>query len=341
MDHRAQILETIYGEFSITEPILIDLLASHAMQRLKKINQFGVSQYIDKTMGTYTRYAHSVGVFVLLRRYGLGLEEQIAGLLHDASHTVFSHVGDYLFNGEHESGSSYQDQIHQWYLERTDVAQIVQKYGYQLTQLLHKSGKFRALEQDLPDLCADRIEYTLHEAVLRQGIKTTQAATAWVENILRHLHFENGIWFFDSLSSAREYADLALKFTQQSWASDCAMYTATIAAQMLRRALQIGVLDYNIIHFGVDDDVWHKLKDCRDQEIQDCLDKICHYTNAYRLSNVQDYNMHLRGKFRGVDPYVKCGLDLQRLSKLDHQFAQNFALLKAHTLAGIYIKSLV
>ena len=95
-------INTIYGKFVITEPILIDLLASKAMQRLKKVHQFGISHYVQKG-SDYTRYDHSVGVFALLRRYNQSLPEQISGLLHDVSHTIFSHVADYLF--QHQDGS--------------------------------------------------------------------------------------------------------------------------------------------------------------------------------------------------------------------------------------------
>jgi len=333
-------IKTIYGDFVITEPILIELLASRAMQRLKKVHQFGISHYVNKT-AIYTRYDHSVGVFILLRRYKQSLNEQIAGLLHDVSHTVFSHVADYLFESSEGVDSSYQDNIHKWFLEKTDIVQIITKYGYTLDDFMHKSGKFLALEQDLPNLCADRIEYTLYEYAMNIGLKNKTEVHRCIEHLLGHLYFEAGAWFFDQIDSARIYARLSLEFTKERWASACGMYTYTMAARMLQRAIDINLIDYDTIHFGTDDIVWNKLKSCSDQQIQDFLDKICHYSNAYRLGGVNDYNMHLKTKFRGVDPFVVTPQGLQRLSKIDQEFAKEFSTLKDWVLEGVYIKNLL
>src|SRR5690554_3955482 len=80
-------LKTLYGDITITEPVLIELLQDPAMQRLKEIRQYGSNYYTIKKQD-YNRFDHSVGVFALLRIYGASLHEPIAGLLHDVSHTV-------------------------------------------------------------------------------------------------------------------------------------------------------------------------------------------------------------------------------------------------------------
>ena len=84
LKNSSKTIHTIYGTFIITEPVLIELFESKAMQRLKKVHQFGISHYVHKGID-YTRYEHSVGVFALLRRYNQSLPEQISGLLHDVS----------------------------------------------------------------------------------------------------------------------------------------------------------------------------------------------------------------------------------------------------------------
>ncbi len=101
-----KIKDPLYGKFEITEPILIELINSKPIQRLKKIWQHGLPQkyYYRKT---FTRYDHSIGVMLLLRKLNASLEEQIAGLLNDASHAAFSHVVDFLYkNKEEEYGDN-------------------------------------------------------------------------------------------------------------------------------------------------------------------------------------------------------------------------------------------
>ena len=102
-----KINDLVYGEEEIGEQVLIELINSSAIQRLKEISQFGLpEEYHHRKV--FSRYAHSVGVLILLRRLGADLDEQIAGLLHDVSHTAFSHVIDWVLENSEEN---YQDKI--------------------------------------------------------------------------------------------------------------------------------------------------------------------------------------------------------------------------------------
>src|SRR3989344_5458970 len=97
----------LYGRYKITEAVLIDLINSKALQRLKGIHQAGAWNLHYSFKKSFTRYDHSLGVMLLLRKFGASIEEQIHGLLHDISHTAFSHVADFVFNKQ--TSQTYQD----------------------------------------------------------------------------------------------------------------------------------------------------------------------------------------------------------------------------------------
>jgi uncharacterized protein len=105
--------QTIHGDLIVDDPLALELIQSPVMQRLKYINQYGVNEFVlpAKTYH-YTRFDHCLGVYQILKARGAPRLEQIAGLLHDASHTVFSHTMDVLFMGGMNKGS-YQDSIHE------------------------------------------------------------------------------------------------------------------------------------------------------------------------------------------------------------------------------------
>ena len=107
-------IDTFYGPLEVDEPVLLELIESPAFQRLKGIHQYGVSYYTTHKE-EYTRYEHSLEVFAILRINNCSLEEQISGLLHDISHTVFSHIGDWVFGKAHQE-KDYQNSIHSVYL---------------------------------------------------------------------------------------------------------------------------------------------------------------------------------------------------------------------------------
>ena len=100
--------DEVYGKIEINEPILLELINSKEIQRLKNISQFGIpSEYYH--MPSYSRYEHSMGVFLLLRKLNVDLKEQIAGLIHDISHTAFSHVIDWVIGDSTQE--SFQDSV--------------------------------------------------------------------------------------------------------------------------------------------------------------------------------------------------------------------------------------
>src|SRR5712691_11186943 len=88
--------DQVLGTHRISESVLIDLLQSSAITRLQGIHQSGGTYLVRAGRGT-SRYDHVVGVMILIRQLGGSLEEQVAGLIHDVSHTAFSHVVDQVF----------------------------------------------------------------------------------------------------------------------------------------------------------------------------------------------------------------------------------------------------
>ena len=114
--------DRVYGKIEIEEPVLIELINSKPVQRLRKIEQFGIPSEWHCFPG-FKRFEHSVGVLILLIKLNAPLKEQIAGLLHDVSHTAFSHVVDWVF-GATTTNEDYQDLIHEKILIQSEIPKI-------------------------------------------------------------------------------------------------------------------------------------------------------------------------------------------------------------------------
>lgn len=167
--------DPIYGTFELPG-IFDDLLNSKAVQRLDKIHHSGAIFLVNPAI-RHTRLEHSIGVMLLIRMLGGTELEQIAGLLHDISHTAFSHVGDYVFDNIEET---YHEQLYGAVIKGSDIPGILKKHGYQLEHLM--KGSFSLLEQPLPDLCADRLDYTLRDSMHAKLI-TRQHARSFINHI--------------------------------------------------------------------------------------------------------------------------------------------------------------
>ena len=327
-------LETIYGNFEINDPIIIELLSHPMMLRLKNIRQYGVNYYVIKPE-TYHRYEHSVGVYLLLKKYGASLKEQVAGLLHDVSHTVFSHVGEWIF--DHKDGlSSYQDDNHDSFLKATGFAEILEKHGFTLASINHKHNNFSLLEQDLPDLCLDRIEYNL-QGGLRENLITKDDFDA----ILNSLKFKDDKWYFTDIKNAKKFALISLYHTEKIWGSPLGLLTYKLTGQALKIALNKKYLSLDDIKFGEDDLIWQKLITIDDVQIKYLVNKLINHQNFYLPSSAEEADFFLHSKFRGVNPWVKINNKFQRLTEVDADYAEKYFALKKIYASPLGIKIII
>ena len=175
-----KVTDLIYGTVELPQ-IFEDLLASKAMQRLNDIHHSGAIFLVNPAI-CHKRLEHSIGVMLLIRLLGGSELEQIAGLLHDISHTTFSHVGDYVVNNKDED---YHEQMFEAVLMNSEIPAILEKHSYHIDMILN--GNFPILEQPLPQLCADRLDYTLRDA-LHAKLITQLEAKSFIAMIVLHDH---------------------------------------------------------------------------------------------------------------------------------------------------------
>jgi HD superfamily phosphohydrolase len=316
--HASIKFKTVWGRsYKVKDPLLVELIQSPVMQRLKCIDQSGPVRYAGLTP-PFSRYDHSVGVLALLMKANVSRQEQAAGLLHDASHTAFSHLGDKIFGGDQQA-KAYQDEIHLEFLEKMGIGKIVEKYGMKLEQLDPDLPGYTALERPLPDLCADRLQYIIHSGVITGALTQKQA-----RKMIDDVEYRDRAWYFKSTEYARLYADLTLRFTQEWYGApwNCAFYEHF--AQALRRALHVGLIDQDSLKYGVDQDILDVLHASDDESIKHSLRACDNIYSAFDETEYGQGDCNSRPKFRGVDPLVDCRGEKKRLSQIDQDFVTRY-----------------
>lgn len=297
--------DTIFGKALVTEPVLIDLIGTESMKRLQHISQFGVpdSFYHIKN---FSRYEHSVGVFVLLRNIGADLEEQIDGLLHDVSHKSFSHIYDWVIG---EGGDElFQDKNHNHFIQNTEIPQILSRHGYD-TSILDKN-KHTLLEQEIPNLCADRADYVLREIYYRKDMRFAQ----WcARNLLAH----DGKMVFTSKKPAKAFAMSFLQLQSEHWGGRESRLRYRFFANALNTALKEKIIFPNDFD-TTDAQIMEKISASSNPEV---------VQQFHQLEKRTYFNPHgktkmelPKKKLRYTDPlYMENGAVL-RLSETDRQF---------------------
>jgi HD superfamily phosphohydrolase len=319
--------DPVYGKVEIDEPVLLDLMQSQAMQRLRGILQHGITALIGITQPV-TRFDHSLGVMLLVRRLHAqaernamqskpahsSLEEQIAALLHDVSHTAFSHVIDYVVDG-HDS-QSYHEEWKETHLLASDVPEVLAQHGYDWRRFLHEED-YTLLEQPAPRLCADRLDYFLRDS-RDLGLSTDHD----VRHALDHLIVHDERIGVDDVEVARGLAYTYIAADKASWANFREVGLYEVTARAIKTALQIGAISEDDF-WGTDDQLWRKLHAVDDAGVQQQLRWIAPATRfewdeanpTFRVST----------KLRTVDPDVLIDGEFVPLSALDADFARHRA----------------
>jgi len=241
--------DIIYGSWEV-DGVLEELIVSAPMQRLKAVHQGGAIFLVDPSQ-QHTRYEHSLGVCWLVRHVGGSVEEQIAALLHDVSHTAFSHVGDQVFG---HPGEDYHEQIFDEVIGRSEVPLILAKYGYD--QALKHFDKYTLLEQPLPRLCADRVDYTLRD-LFHAGM----ISQADINHFLLEIATEGGRMVLTSDAAARWISTQFKKLSEEYFKKPEYLFANQRMAELLRRAISDKLLAP--VDLQLDDlSVINKLRHC-------------------------------------------------------------------------------
>ena len=323
---------TFYGPLEVNEPVLIELIESPCFQRLKNIHQYGVSYYTSH-QEEYNRYDHSLGVFAILRLKGASLEEQIAGLLHDVSHTAFSHVGDWVFKKNNQE-TDYQNSIHEHFIWKYGLGDILMKYKISPEQILPVESLHPMLEQKGPALCADRIEYNIQGAFYQNFITYEEAL-----QILDDLRYINGNWICSKPELMKKLGYFALFMSHTCWGSVHNHCVSTWLAQALLRAVDIKLISLDDIHIGRDDHIWNCLCCCQDEAILNLIHKILFADSYYVVVNESsEAAYHLKSKFRGINPFVVTAEGIKKLTEVDADYREEYAKTKALMERGWWLE---
>jgi len=298
--------DRVYGNFEIIEPVVLELISSPTLQRLKEIDQAG---YFEPHFpGTaHSRFEHSVGDYLLLTMFGAPIEERTAGLIHDVSHSAFSHCIDYVLDAGSQKEHSHQDNIFDEFVRKSEIPEIFKKYNLDLDYILDDRN-FPLKETVLPDICADRIDYSLRTATVFGEIENGKY---FVDNLTA----DNGRWIFKNFESAQNYAELFLKLNTKYYSGLPSAVMFLTVGGYLRYALSKGYIVETDL-YTTDKAVLAKIEPhiATDPELALLFDRM---NNKIGFRNdSKDYDGKVFCKSRVVNPLCRHDGKIQRVSEI-------------------------
>lgn len=294
------IRDKLYGDHTISEPILVELLRSPTVLRLTGICQYGVTALLGLTPKV-TRFEHSVGAFLLVRKVGASLEEQVAALLHDISHTALSHVVDWaLSNPPGESGTSFHEVHKERYIKTTPLPEILTRHGFGDHKALNEE-LYPLVEMPSPHLCADRLDYALRDAAAFgklalkdvQRIFTALKAFPDASSLHRLLVLEDEQL---ALTLARAY----LATDRDVWSNRAHISLYQRTGQLIGDIVRRGAVKEEVLWTLSDQDFWELLRSVADPNELEKLKRL----ESEALPKEDTLQLPRGAKIRTIDPDV-------------------------------------
>ena len=228
------ITDKLYGPFEVSENIG-KVLLSKSMQRLKKIHQSGAAFRVDPDMN-YSRYEHSIGAMLLAKILGGNEDAQVATLLHDISHTAFSHISDLLADSDEES---YHELIRNKYLLKTEIPGLLANIDLDAKYVLNTKN-FPLVDIEMPDLSVDRLDYLFRDMHAKRLMKKAE-----IKKVLSELFLDKGVINCKDTNTAKFLLDKFIMLNLKIFFDGRGEAANGLLSSVIRRLIDENVVSYD------------------------------------------------------------------------------------------------
>ena len=212
--------DPVHDYIHVQHQVIMDLINSKEMQRLRRIKQMGTASYTFHG-AEHSRFSHSLGVYEIARKIcdkfvrNYAVEDGgawddserlvvlCAALLHDIGHGPFSHTFENIFNTDHETMT--REII---LSEATEVNQILRgvsaNFPRQVASVIDKTYPNPQVVQLISSqIDADRMDYLLRDSYF----SGTNYGNFDLSRILRVMHpYKDGIRFdYNGMHAVEDY----------------------------------------------------------------------------------------------------------------------------------------
>ncbi|MGL5346248.1 MAG: HD domain-containing protein [Peptostreptococcaceae bacterium] len=316
----------IYGTFEV-EPVLQEIIETKEMQRLKGVYQGGASVLVNKEWNV-TRYEHSVGTMLLIRLLNGCIEEQIAGLIHDISHTAFSHVIDLVLDNEDED---YHESIFEKVIYNSNIPKILEKYGYDINIIIDES-KWSILEKKAPKLCADRVDYTLRDMYKYGKINDKD-----IDKFIKSLQVTNGEIVINSIEMAEWFVSIYNCEVGEYFMNPLNLYAYDKLSKAIKISLNLDELSKEDF-LKEDKDIIEVLRSSKSNNVKSIIKEL--NTSLYVVENKMDFDIHKTTKLRFINPTIIVDDKCIQASEISNNIHNMNIELKEKLKNGVYIKKI-
>lgn len=200
-------------------------------------------KYISVTCGTiysslfesdffYSSLDHSVAVALIIWHFTHNKKQTLAGLFHDIATPVFKHCVDFL-NGDYMKQESTEDLTTEIIKKSPEIMNLLKRDNIDIYEV-NDYHVYPVADNDTPQLSADRLEYSMSNALFIYRLKNIEDIKEFYNDIEIQHNEKNEIELgFKTKEIAEKFVDITSKLSI-IYREDRTRYSMQLIADILR-----------------------------------------------------------------------------------------------------------
>ncbi len=284
----------------------------------------------------YSRLDHSIGVALIIWHFTHDKAQTLAGLLHDVSTPVFSHVSDFR-KGDALTQTATEAPNEKMIRHDKALLSLLQQDGLKVDDVVDYH-KYPIADNEIPQLSADRLEYMYPSGMALDGSWTMEEIARTYNDIaiLKNEDDENEIGF-NTLTIAEEYCRHFCMIGHILQLNENKL-TLHFLGQIMNKAVTLGILQEKDFMTLSEREVMEKLEKGLESADGEEAALLHRYYKTFRtmksiehteqkLPDDKYFCISLKVKQRFINPLVRDGKKAVRLSELSsssHKIIEDF-----------------
>ena len=298
------------------------------MQRLSGIGLLCGTDWTSlyKNRFFYSRLDHSVGVALIIWNFTKDKTQTIAGLLHDVSTTVFSHVSDFR-KGDALTQTSTEEPTTKMILSDSALCKLMESDGIKPKDVVDYHI-YPIADNEIPALSADRLEYMYPSGLALDGSWTFEEIAKTYNNLTILKNEENKDELgFKTIEMAELYCKKFCMIGHILQLNENKL-CLQLLSQIMSKAVELNVLqeeDFMTLSESkiiekIDSFISKKTLNLEEQKFATMYNTFRKMTKVehtnQKLPEDEYFCVSLKVKQRYINPLVKVGTNLQQAKRL-------------------------
>lgn len=269
-------------------------------------------RYISITCGTiysdlfessffYSSLDHSVAVALIIWHFTKDKKQTLAGLFHDIATPAFKHCIDFM-NGDYINQESTEELTTKMIRDSKDVMNLLKRDNISLKEI-DDYHIYKIADNDTPQLSADRLEYSLSNALFTYRLLDLNS----IKEIYNDIEIQNNEYGeielgFKTKKLAREFVKVTSRMSV-IYREDKTRYSMQFLADIIKRLVNEKKLTIEDLYNEKEEDIIKIIEESKYGKYYDIWKKAKKVKISKEKPN-NVYFVHLNTKVRYINPLV-------------------------------------